>query len=60
MTIIFSCGSCSGGLVLLIVLFKLLLDCSGRAEELLNLLVESGQMVLLLIVFGDQALFLLK
>jgi uncharacterized membrane protein len=43
-------------LVLLVVLVELLLNRSGRAEELFYLLVQSGQVVFLLVVYVDQAL----
>jgi hypothetical protein len=54
-----SSRSCSL-LNLLVVLIELLLNRSGRAEELFNLLVQSGQFVLLLVVVRDQALLLSK
>lgn len=54
-----SSRSCSL-LHLLVVLVEFLLGRSGRAEELFNLLVQSGQFVLLLVVVRDQALFLSK
>jgi hypothetical protein len=44
----------------LVVLVEFLLDRSARTEELFNLLVQSGQFILLLIVVVDQALLLLE
>lgn len=42
------------------MLVELLLDCCARVKELLNILVERGQLVLLFVVFCNQTLLLLK
>ena len=44
----------------MVVLLEFLLDWSGRAEELFNLLVQSGQFIFLRVVVIDQALLLLE